>query len=186
MKANEIKNRNDTIKALVVVTSCISVVVGVWFYMDLAQRHSPKIEILKFTPQYRVPLEQMVLLSDAMETYTKKNGKRPATLDDLVAAKLIEQKTLFDPTRKSIPATGGPYDVIYNPAVLPGDTKDCVILYTIFLSRQDEPFYAIHNDYTISKFKPRELVKALNDTYRVIGEDIQKKQSAATQPAIRP
>lgn len=180
---NQNKSRMNTWGPIIL---CLVLMGFAILIVDWVMNHPSKTSENEFTPQYRVPLEQMVLLSDAMETYTKKNGKRPATLDDLVAAKLIEQKTLFDPTRKSIPATGGPYDVIYNPAVLPGDNKDCVILYTIFLSQQDEPFYAIHNDYTISKFKPRELVKALNDTYRVIGEDIQKKQHAATQPAIKP
>jgi hypothetical protein len=129
-----------------------------------------------FVSQPTLTETQIQKVAEAVAEYTKKHSRRPGTLGELVNEGLIVSADLFDAERKDIPAvdkTTGRFgvtpDVIYFPALKPSDPADCVLLCTVLLKHEDDPFLVIYNDGRLDKLTSRELVEALNRTYEQIG-----------------
>ncbi|MBN1554819.1 MAG: hypothetical protein JXA11_08735 [Phycisphaerae bacterium] len=129
-----------------------------------------------FIPQPTLTESQIKKVHQAVAAYTNKYDRRPGTLEALVNEGLLTPKDLFSTDREDIPAidkstsrfTVTP-DVIYFPALKPTDPADGVLLCTVLLKDEDDPFLVIYNDGRFSALKSRELIEALNRTYEHIG-----------------
>lgn len=129
-----------------------------------------------FIPQPALSESQIKKVGLAVAEYTKKHGHRPESLITLTYEHLLSPNDLFDADRSPTPfstRSRGQFavtpDVIYFPALQPGDPGDCVLLCTVLLKHEDDPFLVIYNDGRFDTLSARELVAALNRTYEHIG-----------------
>ena len=101
---------------------------------------------------------------------------------------MLDAKALFDERRSETPtidaATGrfaANPDVVYFPALRKDDPGELVLLCTLLLRDKGEAFHVVYNDGRYAALGARELVQALNRTYRYLGACLAGPQ-VATAP----
>jgi hypothetical protein len=141
-----------------------------------------------FASQPALTSGQMAKVGGAIAQYTEKNTRRPERVEDLVQAGLLAQADLYDSRRKEavqpkLDPNSGHYDpipdVLYFPALRPGDPGDLVMLCTLVTQKPGEKLQVVYNDGRAGELAPQEMVQALQRTYTYIGGQLQP----ASQPA---
>lgn len=146
----------------------------------------------RLTPQNAISREQICRIGEAVAKFVKAKGERPERLEQLVQEGKLEPAALFDERRDEVPKidekTGrfvrNP-DVLYFPAVRKDDPGELVLLCTLLLRKEGEMFHVIRNDGTYAGLSARELVIALNRTYRYLGREIaERSKGEPTHAAV--
>jgi hypothetical protein len=148
----------------------------------------------RMVPGYAVSAQQIWAVGAAVERFARdSNGRRPATLEELVGKGLVRREDLFDATRGKPPAVDArmrrfvePPDVIYFPALRADDPNGLVLLCTLLLHNEDDKYQVIYNDGRRAAVTGRELIPALNRTYSYISSRIWPTPPATTSPALAP
>ena len=145
--------------------------VGINFYAKYSNRERT------FVCEYVLSADSVRKVGDAVAAYTKAKSRRPGSLDQLVSGGYISQADLFDASRsKKVDSDGKPItpDVIYFPALRPGDPPDTVLLCTVLRKNENDKYSVVFNDGRFAQLARQELANALNRTYSHICRSLPK------------
>ncbi|HAU36902.1 MAG TPA: hypothetical protein DCX07_04210 [Phycisphaerales bacterium] len=144
-------------------------------------------------PQPCVTTAQIQAIAAGIRAYETEHGRRPPTLEALVAGKYCDKSDCFDERKGRLPeidqATGrfaSNPDVIYFPAVRRSDPPELVVLCTLLKKAEADPYLVVRNDGQLVELTARELVPALQRTYTYLGRDIYYPAATAGSAPTEP
>lgn len=134
---------------------------------------------LDFVPGKAVSTDQMQRIVAAVNVYAQQHGRRPQSVGELVAERLLDPADIYDPARGRVAGPAGSQpapsdvqpalppggDLLYLPAVDPADGADLVLACTIFLQHRGDRFVVALNDGRVTQMDSTELTAALQRTY---------------------